>query len=283
MWSRIKMRIDGRLYRSVAERNAGARDNPTDVMSGGIRGSGQRVAVSYDFTGRTAVVTGGAGGIGRSIAERLKTSGCRVWVWDIAPSDLDGIRSLTVDVTDSDQVRAAVAEIIGRDSCIDVLVNSAGHLGGYAPFEKLSPGEWQRIISVNLIGVFEACSQVLPHMKRTGWGRIVNMGSLAGKHGLPNLSIYSAASAGVIAFTKALALELADTEIRVNTVAPGPIATSLITQLGPQVVDSMIASSPLKRLGTVEEVAELVVWLCSDACTFSTGAVFDLSGGRAAY
>jgi 2-dehydro-3-deoxy-L-rhamnonate dehydrogenase (NAD+) len=199
------------------------------------------------------------------------------------PSDLDGIQSRTVDVTDSDQVRAAVAEIVDRDSCIDVLVNSAGYLGGYAPFEKLSPGEWQRILSANLIGVFQVCSEVLPHMKREGRGRIVNMGSLAGKHGLPNLSVYSAASAGVIAFTKALALELADTEIRANTVAPGPIATSLITQLGPQVVDSMIASSPLKRLGTVDEVTELVVWLCSDACSFSTGAVFDLSGGRATY
>jgi 3-oxoacyl-[acyl-carrier protein] reductase len=253
------------------------------VTSGGVKGSEKRVAVSYDFTGRTAVVTGGAGGIGRSIAERLSSSGCRVWVWDIAPSDLDDIPSLTVDVTDSDQVRAAVAEIVDRDSCIDVLVNSAGYLGGYTEFEDLSPGEWRRIVSVNLFGVLHACSQVLPHMKRAGWGRIVNMGSLAGKHGLPNLSVYSAASAGVIAFTRALALELADTEIRANTVAPGPIATSLITDLGPRVVDSMVASSPLKRLGTVEEVAELVVWLCSDACSFSTGAVFDLSGGRATY
>jgi 3-oxoacyl-[acyl-carrier protein] reductase len=259
------------------------RDNQADVTSGSIRGSEERAAVTYDFTGRTAVVTGGAGGIGRSIAERLRTSGCRVWVWDIVPSNLDGIRSLTVDVTDFDQVRTAVAEVVDHDSCIDVLVNSAGYLGGYAPFEKLLSGEWHRIISVNLTGVFHACSQVLPHMKRAGSGRIVNMGSLAGKHGLPNLSVYSAASAGVIAFTKALAVELADTDIRANTVAPGPIATSMITQLGPQVVDSMISSSPLKRLGTVEEVTELVVWLCSDACSFSTGAVFDLSGGRASY
>jgi NAD(P)-dependent dehydrogenase (short-subunit alcohol dehydrogenase family) len=186
-------------------------------------------------------------------------------------------------VTDSDQVEAAVAEVISCDARIDVLVNSAGYLGGYAPFEKLSPDEWQRIISVNLVGVLQACRQVLPHMRRAEWGRIVNLGSLAGKHGLPNLPVYSAASAGVIAFTKALALELADSEIRVNTVSPGPIATSLITQLGPQVVDSMIASSPLKRLGTADEVAELAVWLCSDACSFSTGAVFDLSGGRATY
>ena len=252
------------------------------MESDGSRESGRR-AVSYDFTGRTAVVTGGAGGIGRSIAERLRTSGCGVWVWDIVPSDLDGIRSQTVDVTDSDHVRAAVAEIVERDPCIDILVNSAGYLGAYTEFEKLPPGEWPRIISVNLIGIFEACSQVLPHMKRAGHGRIVNMGSLAGKHGLSHLSVYSAASAGVIAFTKALALELADTEIRANTVTPGPIATSLITDLGAQVVESMIASSPLKRLGTVEEVAELVVWLCSDACSFSTGAVFDLSGGRARY
>jgi 3-oxoacyl-[acyl-carrier protein] reductase len=239
--------------------------------------------VSYDFTGRTAVITGGAGGIGRSIAQRLTFSGCRVWVWDIAPSDLADSRALTVDVTDSDQVRAAVAEVVERDSCIDILVNSAGYLGAHRSFETVSPEDWDRIISVNLIGVLHACSQVLPHMKRARSGRIVNMGSLAGKHGLANLSVYSAASAAVIAFTKALALELADTEIRANTVAPGPIQTSLITDLGPQVVDSMISSSPLGRLGAVEEVAELVVWLCSDACSFSTGAVFDLSGGRAAY
>jgi len=206
-----------------------------------------------------------------------------VWSWDVAGADWAGGRSLTIDVTDHDQVAAAVLEVVAQDSRIDILVNSVGYLGNYAPFERLAPAEWQRIIEVNLKGVLMACHHVLPEMRRTGRGRIVNMGSLAGKHGLPQLPVYSAASAGVIAFTKALAQELAPTEIRVNCVAPGPIATDLITQLGPEVVNAFIASSPLKRLGDPAEVAELVVWLCSDACSFSTGAVFDLSGGRAAY
>jgi 2-dehydro-3-deoxy-L-rhamnonate dehydrogenase (NAD+) len=132
-------------------------------------------------------------------------------------------------------------------------------------------------------GVLEVSRQVLPYMRRTGRGHIVNMGSLAGKEGLPNLAAYSAASAGVITFTKALAKDVADTEIRVNCVAPGPIATDLIKALGPAVVDSMIAKSPMRRLGTVDEVTELVMWLCSDASSFNTGGVFDMSGGRATY
>jgi 3-oxoacyl-[acyl-carrier protein] reductase len=194
-----------------------------------------------------------------------------------------GARSLTVDVTDRDEVAAALAEVVAQDARIDILVNSVGHLGNHAPFEQLSPSEWQQIIDVNLVGVLTACHQVLPEMRRAGRGRIVTMGSLAGKHGLANLPVYSAASAGVIAFTKALAQELAETGIRVNCVAPGPIATDLITRLGPEVVSTFIEGSPMKRLGEAEEVAELVVWLCSDACSFSTGAVFDLSGGRATY
>jgi 3-oxoacyl-[acyl-carrier protein] reductase len=186
-------------------------------------------------------------------------------------------------VTDHDQVAAAVEKVVAQDSRIDVLVNSAGYLGPHVPFEHLSAREWQRIIDVNLVGVLVPCHHVLPHMRRAGHGRIVNMGSLAGKHGLPNLTVYSAASAGVIAFTKALAQELAATEIRANSVAPGPIETELITQLGPEVVDMFVGSSPMRRLGDAQEVAELVVWLCSAACSFNTGAVFDLSGGRATY
>ena len=240
-------------------------------------------AVAYDLTGRIAVVTGGAGGIGSAIAELLAVSGATVWIWDVAVADAVGPRSRRVDVTDSDQVSAATSEIIGDTSRIDILVNAAGYLGGFRPFELLSPDEWRRIVDVNLTGIFQTCHHVLPHMKRGGWGRIVNMSSLAGKHGLPNMPVYSAASAGVIAFTRALANEVAGTGILVNSVAPGPIETSLITKLGPEVVEAMISSSPLKRLGTTREVAVLVVWLCSDACSFSTGAVFDLSGGRANY
>jgi 2-dehydro-3-deoxy-L-rhamnonate dehydrogenase (NAD+) len=251
-------------------------------VTGGADADG-RTNVSYDFSGQTAIVTGGAGGIGSAVAKRLTDSGARVWVWDLVRLDWAGTRSLIVDLTCRDQVAAAVAEVVAQDSRIDILVNSVGYLGEHRPFEQLSPSEWRQIIDVNLVGVLTPCHHVLPEMRRAGRGRIVTMGSLAGKHGLPGLPVYSAASAGVIAFTKALAQEVAATGIRVNCVAPGPIATDLISRLGPEVVSTFVASSPMKRLGDAEEVAELVLWLCSDACTFTTGAVFDLSGGRATY
>jgi len=188
-----------------------------------------------------------------------------------------------VDVTKGDQIAKAVAHIESRSSRIDILVNNAGYLGRYQPFERFDASEWQHILQVNLVDVFEVTRQVLPIMRRVGRGRIVNIGSLAGKEGLPNLAAYSAASAGVIAFTKALSREVCDTDIRVNCVAPGPIDTDLIRRLGHEVVDAMIAASPLKRLGSVDEVAGMILWLCSAACAFNTGAVFDMPGGRARY
>ncbi|MFL5326845.1 MAG: SDR family NAD(P)-dependent oxidoreductase [Microvirga sp.] len=235
--------------------------------------------VSYDLSGQVAVVTGGAKGIGRAVAERLRDAGAAVWVWDIAPAELDGIRFVAVDVTSADQIARAVAQVVDETSRIDILVNNAGYLPSASPFEQLDPESWKRVVAVNLMGMLEASRQALPYLRRADKGRIVNLGSLAGKEGLRNLSVYSAASAGVIAFTKALGRELADTPIRVNCVAPGPIDTDLIRDLGPGTVDAMIAASPMKRLGTVGEAAELILWLCSDACSFSTGAVFDLSGG----
>jgi len=186
-------------------------------------------------------------------------------------------------VTSADQIARAVAQIGDQTSRIDILVNNAGYFPSALPFEQLEPDEWKRTVAVNLMGVLEVSRQVLPYLRRADKGRIVNLGSLAGKEGLRNLSVYSAASAGVIAFTKALGRELADTEVRVNCIAPGPIDTDLIRALGPEVVNAMIAASPMKRLGTAAEAAELALWLCSDACSFSTGAVFDLSGGRATY
>ncbi|WP_246093965.1 MULTISPECIES: SDR family NAD(P)-dependent oxidoreductase [Mesorhizobium] len=239
------------------------------------------MSVTYDFVGRTAIVTGGARGIGRAIAGKLALSGADVWIWDIEPVELEGTRSLSVDVTKRDSVMQALT-IMG-DGGIDILVNNAGWLGSYKPFEEFEPAEWQRILQVNLLGTFEVTHRVLPLMRRAGKGRIVNMGSLAGKEGLPSLAAYSAASAGVIAFTKALSREVSDTDIRVNCIAPGPIDTRLIRDLGNETVDSMISASPLKRLGDPNEVAALVVWLCSDASAFNTGAVFDMSGGRARY
>ncbi|TRC91837.1 SDR family oxidoreductase [Mesorhizobium sp. WSM4310] len=239
------------------------------------------MSVTYDFAGRTAIVTGGARGIGRAIAHKLTLSGADVWIWDIEPVELEGTRSLSVDVTKRESIIQALT-IMGEVG-VDILVNNAGWLGGYKPFEEFEPAEWQRILQVNLLGTFEVTHRVLPLMRRAGKGRIVNMGSLAGKEGLPSLAAYSAASAGVIAFTKALSREVSDTEIRVNCIAPGPIDTRLIRDLGNETVDAMISASPLKRLGDPNEVAALVVWLCSDACVFNTGAVFDMSGGRARY
>jgi len=239
------------------------------------------MSVTYDFSGRTAIVTGGARGIGRAIARKLSLSGADVWIWDIEPVELEGTRSLSVDVTKRDNVMQALT-IMGEVG-VDILVNNAGWLGGYKPFEEFEPAEWQRILQVNLLGTFEVTHRVLPLMRRAGKGRIVNMGSLAGKEGLPSLAAYSAASAGVIAFTKALSREVSDTDIRVNCIAPGPIDTRLIRDLGNETVDAMISASPLKRLGDPNEVAALVVWLCSDASAFNTGAVFDMSGGRARY
>jgi 2-dehydro-3-deoxy-L-rhamnonate dehydrogenase (NAD+) len=239
--------------------------------------------IQYDFSGQTAIVTGGARGIGRAIAGQFVRSGAQVWIWDIDPVELDGANSLTVDVTNRDQIAKALAHVTRQSARIDILVNNAGYLGSYQHFEQFDTDEWQHILQVNLVGIFEVTRQILPLMRLAGRGRIVNMGSLAGKEGLPNLAAYSAASAGVIAFTKALSREVCDTEIRVNCVAPGPIDTELIRRLGTGVVDAMIAASPLQRLGSVDEVAGMVLWLCSAASAFNTGAVFDMSGGRARY
>lgn len=239
------------------------------------------MSVSFDFNGRTAIVTGGARGIGRAVSQLLADSGAEVWVWDVDPVEHPATRSVAIDITNRDAIAAGLERI--GDKPIDILVNDAGYLGPYLSFEGSLPAEWQRIIQTNLIGMLEVTHQVLPVMRRSGAGRIVNMGSLAGKEGLPSLAVYSAASAGVIAFTKALSHEVCDTDIRVNCVAPGPIDTRMIRDLGNKVVDDMISASPLRRLGAPEEVAALVVWLCSDAGNFNTGAVFDMSGGRARY
>jgi NAD(P)-dependent dehydrogenase (short-subunit alcohol dehydrogenase family) len=243
----------------------------------------QRMAISYDFTGHVAVVTGGARGIGRAVSERHRESGADVWVWDKDPVEVPETRSLSVDVTRPADVADGLSKVVAQHARLDIPVNSAGLLGGAQPFERHHSDDWNRIIAVNLIGVIEVCSAVLPHMRKSGRGRIVNMGSLAGKEGLANMAVYSAASAGVIAFTKALGRELAQTGIRVNCVAPGPIETRMILDLGDEVVQRLVEISPMKRLGLADEVADLVLWLCSDACSFSTGAVFDISGGRATY
>jgi 2-dehydro-3-deoxy-L-rhamnonate dehydrogenase (NAD+) len=224
--------------------------------------------VSYDLSGKTAVVTGGAKGIGRAIVDRLVNSGAQVHAWDLNPIELNSVEFTKVDVTERNQVANATDALVRRGSRVDILINNAGYLGKLNAFDEHEPSDWHRIIQVNLIGMMQVTQLVLPHMRRWGGGRIVNMASLAGKEGLAKLVAYSAASAGVISFTKALGREIADTNIRVNCVAPGPIDTDMIRDLGPEAVKGMINDSPVKRLGNADEVAHMVVWLCSDASDF---------------
>ncbi len=241
------------------------------------------MSVTYDFSNQTAIVTGGSKGIGRAIAERLKKSGAKVFVWDLVPPQTKELNYLAVDVSKPDQIDRAVAETVGQASSINILINNAGYLGEPVALEQIRRDDWRRVFDVNLTGLFEVTQKIIPHMRRAISGRIVNLASVAGKEGFPNLAAYSAASAGVIALTKSLGKELADTQIRVNAVAPAAADTDMIRQFSASAIEAMTSRTALKRLVTAEEVAELVVWLCSDACSFNTGAVFDLSGGRATY
>ncbi len=241
--------------------------------------------VSYDFSGCAAVVTGGSNGIGAEIARHYRTAGAQVAIWDMAPPETADFphQFCQVNMSDLDQIDRAVADTMQRLGGIDFLSHNAGFAGPTVPVTEYDPDEWQKIIDVNLTGTFRLCHAVVPVMQRAGSGRIINMASLAGKEGTPNASAYSAAKAGVIGFTKSLAKELAETNIRVNCVAPAAIKTAILDQMAPEFVQVMIDKSPMKRLGETDEVAELVMWLSSTACTFNSGAVFDLSGGRATY
>ncbi len=239
----------------------------------------------YDFAGRVSVVTGGANGIGAAIAQRLREDGATVVAWDL-PRAVEGLApggACAVDVTDLPGLAAAVESTLARHGRIDHLVHSAGYAGPTVPLEAYDPDEWQRIVQVNLVGTFNVCRAVVPALRRAGAGRIVAIASLAGKEGTPNASAYSASKAGVIALVKSLGKELADTGVRVNAIAPAAVRTALLAQMAPAHVQTMIDKSPMGRLGEPHEVAELAAWLCSEACSFSTGAVFDLSGGRATY
>ena len=239
--------------------------------------------VTYDLSGRVAIVTGGASGIGEAIAQCLQSAGATTHVWDLKPSPVKGVTSHIVDVASPASVNSAVAKITDNGTTVDILSNNAGFAGNTVGLLEADPEEWRRIVDVNLTGTYECCRQVAPHMMSSVAGRIVNMASLAGKEGTPNASAYSAAKAGVIALTKSLAKELAHTNVRVNSIAPAAVATPILDQVTPEFLQIMIDKSPLKRLGTTEEVAQLAMWLCSDACSFNTGACFDLSGGRATY
>jgi 2-dehydro-3-deoxy-L-rhamnonate dehydrogenase (NAD+) len=236
-----------------------------------------------DLGGRVAVVTGGARGIGAAIAATLRLAGAEVAVWDRAPDPSGDVPAAAVDITDQAGLERATRALLERHGRIDILVNNAGYAGLTAPTLDYPLAEWRRLVDVNLTGTFLACRAVVPALVANGWGRVVNVASLAGKEGTPNAAAYSAAKAGVLALTKSLGKELANTGVLVNAVAPAAVRTTLLDQMTPEHVQTMIAKSPMQRLGEPEEVAALVLWLCSEACSFSTGAVFDLSGGRAVY
>jgi NAD(P)-dependent dehydrogenase (short-subunit alcohol dehydrogenase family) len=223
---------------------------------------------------RRAVVTGGSSGLGAATAARLREDGVEVVTLDVA-----GEPDLLVDVTDHDAV-ATAAERIGP---VDILINSAGIVGPGVPLVETVPADWRRVLDVNVLGVVATMRAFIPSMVEKGWGRVVNFASMAGKDGNPNLSIYSASKAAVIALTKSAGKELATTGVLVNAIAPAVIATPMNATTHPDVLAHITGLIPMKRVGQPEEVAELVAWLASDRVSFSTGAVYDISGGRATY
>jgi 2-dehydro-3-deoxy-L-rhamnonate dehydrogenase (NAD+) len=239
---------------------------------------------------RVAVVTGAGRGIGAGIAARLAADGLAVVVADIDfasaerhAGTLSGAMSCQVDVSSPDSVSAMVQTVAERFGRIDVLVNNAGITGPAAPLADYPYEEWRRVLSVDLDGVFNCCRAVIRHMQAQGSGRIVNIASIAGKEGNPNMCAYSAAKAGVIGLTKSLGKELATSGVLVNCVTPAVIETEILRELTPEAIQYMLQRVPMARPGRLEEVAALVSWLASEECSFSTGAVFDLSGGRATY
>ena len=239
---------------------------------------------------RVAVVTGAARGIGAAVAARLARDGFRVAVADVDPQGAREVATrlgdafpIEVEVASEASVRAMVDAVLEREGRIDALVNNAGVAGQSAPIWDLPAGEWERVLAIDLSGVYYGCRAVLPPMIERGAGRIVNVASIAGKEGNPNDVPYSAAKAGVIGLTKAVAKEVATKGILVNAVTPAVIETPILEQVSAEHIEYMVSRVPMGRMGRPEEVATLIAWLCSDDCSFSTGAVFDISGGRATY
>jgi len=236
---------------------------------------------------KIAVVTGAARGIGLGIATRLAVAGAKVVVWDLDPSALPSSVKPTlirrVDVTDLTDVEQAAREAIAALGRIDILVNNAGVNGPTVPVWEYPPRDWARVLAVDLTGVFHTCRTIAPHMRDNGWGRIVNISSIAGKEGNPMNSAYSAAKHGVIGFTKSLATELAASGVTVNAVTPVITETELFKEMTPEYIAGRKARIPMGRFCTIEEIADMVAWVASPECSFTTGASFDISGGRATY
>ena len=246
-----------------------------------------------DLVGRVAIVTGGVSGIGLAIAQRFAESGATVSLWDRDAAALASrakelgagakVHTAKVDVANYQQVATAAKDTAAALSKIDILVNSAGVAGANAMLWEFPVDEWIRVHEVNLHGVFYTCREVVPYLQKNGYGRIVNIASIAGKEGNPTASAYSASKAAVIGLTKSLGKEVAKQNITVNCVTPAAVKTPIFDQVTQQHIDYMLQKIPMGRFGRVEEIASLVCWLCTEEASFSTGAVFDLSGGRATY
>jgi 3-oxoacyl-[acyl-carrier protein] reductase len=244
-----------------------------------------------DFRNRRAVVTGGAAGIGLAVATRLVASGARVALWDRDERALASARAAVggdtvthaLDVADSDAVERAARSAEASLGGVDVLVCSAGITGPNATTWDYPVDAWRQVFDVNVHGLFYCNRAIVPIMRKTGYGRIVNIASVAGKEGNPNAPAYSASKAAVIGLTKSLGKELAKTDIRVNCVTPAAVKTAIFDQMTQQHIDFMLSKIPIGRFGSVDEIASMVCWLASQECSFTTGAVFDASGGRATY
>jgi 3-oxoacyl-[acyl-carrier protein] reductase len=245
----------------------------------------------FELTGQTAMVTGAGAGIGEVIASRLAAAGARVAVADLDPDAAKAIAekigagafAVPVDVTDVQQVQAAIARVLEIAGSLEILVNNAGIAGRAAPIWEQTDAEWHRVMNLNINAPFYLCRAVLPHMRARGYGRIVNIASIAGKEGNPNMVAYSASKAALIGLTKSIAKEVAAEGICINAVTPAVIRTRLLEQLTQAQVDYMVQRIPMKRTGQPEEVAAVVHFLSSRDCSFVTGQCYDVSGGRATY
>ncbi|RJT42794.1 SDR family oxidoreductase [Mesorhizobium waimense] len=242
------------------------------------------------FAGRSAVITGGASGIGLAVAQRIVAEGGRVSVWDRdlaqieqAKAAIPGLGGTILDVADAEAVRRAAQETINALGAVDILITSAAITGPNMTAWDYSVEDWRRVIDINLNGVFYCNKALVPYMLERDYGRIVNIASIAGKEGNPNASAYSTSKAGVIGLTKSLGKELARTKVTVNCVTPAAVRTAIFNQMSQQHIDFMLSKIPMARFGEVEEVAALITWIASEECSFTTGGVFDVSGGRATY